>query len=261
MSYLPVELDKNVIQNIVNFTILITPLFSYGLTSYQIYLKKTTNGFSTDVCLIMLISSIFKIVYYLLEPYEVSLFRQALIMVFIQCVLLKVALKYMEPPAKLYEQEKVLNQSTTITEAVLTCLKYFDNFYKRPYNFWQWFDNEFKYWEFLVRFSLIITLVSLVGQNFRFYKHLIGILGLFTESILPLPQILLMHRVRSVKNFKWILLVSWLAGDFLKINYLIFGTDQVSSLFIFAALFQTFLDFFITGQYFYYKKLEMVLPR
>ncbi|EGV63951.1 hypothetical protein CANTEDRAFT_105821 [Yamadazyma tenuis ATCC 10573] len=254
-------ISQGAVQSLVNLAISFTPLFSYGLTSYQIYLKKTTSGFSIDVCLIMLISSICKVIYYMLEPYEISLFRQALIMIFIQVVLLKTCLRYLETPAKLYDAEKIIHSSSSPLEIVFNRLKYFDNFYKRPYNFWQWYQDHIVYWEFLVGFSLSLTVLALVFQSSSVFISTIGFLGLFSESLLPLPQILLIHRMKSVKNFKWILLLSWLGGDFVKINYLLFGTNEVSSIFMSAALFQTALDVFIVSQYFYYKNLESLLPQ
>lgn len=248
------------IQPIVNILILVTPLFSYGLTSYQIYTKKNSNGFSIDVCLIMLISSIVKVIYYLLEPYEISLLRQAVIMIFIQCVLLKTALVYYTSPTKLYETEKILTQSSNSLDVLFNNLKFFDNAYVRPFNFWQWFDNHFKFWEFLVEFSIALLVFSIIFKDSLIFINIIGVFGLFTESILPLPQILLIYRLKSVKNFKWILLVSWLCGDTLKIAYLLFGTTKVSNIFIFAAFFQASLDLFIVGQFFHYRKLD-ILPK
>ena len=249
-------IDPSVIQKIVNGFVSITPLFSYGLTSYQIYVKRTSAGFSVDVCLIMLLSSIFKIVYYMLNPFEISLLRQAIVMIIIQCILLKVALKYLSKPI-LYENDVLITQSNYSTLGILAnYLKYFDNNYKRPYNFWQWFDNHVMYWEFLLAFTIGLITFSLMFKSFSFCVNVIGISGLFIETLLPIPQILLNYRLKSIKNFKSILIVSWLSGDFLKINYLIFGTSHVSNFFVVAALFQASLDLVITGQYFYYRKME-----
>lgn len=237
----------------VNFFMLITPIFSYGLTSYQIYTKKTSSGFSIDVCLLMLISSILKVIYYMMDPYEITLFRQALVMIFIQCILLKVSLIYINTPIKLYEADKILTLSSSFTEVGIHYLKIFDNFYKRPYNFWQWFDNHNRFWQFLLSFSAVAIFISTLLKHILIYQKLVGFLGLFVESLLPLPQILLIYRMKSIKNFKYVLILSWLGGDLTKIGYLIFGTDQVPSIFIMTAIFQTSLDLFIAGQYFYYK--------
>lgn len=241
---------------LVNIFMLLTPMFSYGLTSYQIYRRKSTSGFSIDICLIMLLSSILKIMYYMMEPYEIALFRQAVVMIIVQCILLKVSLTYINTPIKLYEADKILTQSSSFTEVIIHYLKVFDNFYQRPYYFWQWFDNHNMYWQFLGSFTIALTVVTLLLQNFQIYQHFIGFLGLFVESLLPLPQILLIYRLKSIKNFKYILILSWLGGDATKIGYLLFGTNQVSDLFMAAALFQTALDLFIAGQFFYYKLLD-----
>lgn len=244
---------------LVNFIILITPLFSYGLTSYQIHVKKSAEGFSIDVCLIMIISSILKIIYYMLEPFEISLLRQSVIMIFIQSILLLTALKYYETP-KLYENDKILNQSSNYGEIILNNLMIFDNFYIRPYNFWQWFDDHIKFWEFLATFTVFMTFILTIFRNSMLFVKVVSVMALFTESLLPLPQILLIYRLKSVKNFKWILIVSWLCGDILKLAYLLFGTTEVSGVFFAAAIFQMMLDFVIVGQFFYYNEDSLVLP-
>ena len=85
------------------------------------------------------------------------------------------------------------------------------------------------------------------------YSNIIGVLGLFIESLLPLPQILLLNRLQLVKNFKVILLLSWLGGDCTKISYLLFGTDNILIIFIVAGLFQMSLDIYIAFQYLQFK--------
>jgi len=66
----------------------------------------------------------------------------------------------------------------------------------------------------------------------------------------------MLQRLRTVENFKVILLVSWLCGDCLKLSYLFFGTDDVSSIFILAGLFQMALDLVILYQYFHFRALD-----
>ena len=85
------------------------------------------------------------------------------------------------------------------------------------------------------------------------YSNIIGVLGLFIESLLPLPQILLLNRLQLVKNFKVILLLSWLGGDCTKLSYLLFGTDNILIIFIVAGLFQMSLDIYIAFQYLQFK--------
>ncbi|KAI5952997.1 hypothetical protein CANMA_005022 [Candida margitis] len=127
-------------------------------------------------------------------------------------------------------------------------LRLFDVYYKRPGLFWQWLD-ESAYWTFLTGFATVFGILTLVFHNNATYANTIGILGLFIESLLPIPQILMLNRIQSVKNFKIILLLSWLGGDCTKISYLVYGTDDVSVIFIAAGLFQMSLDVYIAFQY------------
>lgn len=296
--YLSVEYLPD-LQKTANLFISFTPLFSYGTTCYGIYKKKNLTGFSIDICATMLIASILRICYYTISPFEISLLRQSIVMIFIQCILLKVSLKYRPStynpdfltPLPSFRNElnnhlpRRLSQTTNITQhenlnqlpldqsilqiiydvinylksyCIITfahAIKFFDVYYKRPTLFWQW-SEEVKYWNFLGKFSVVFVILTAIFNGSEFYGSCIGILGLLIESLLPLPQILLLNRLQSIKNFKVILLLSWLGGDLTKLSYLTYGTKNISIIFILAGLFQMFLDFIIAYQYFHFRKLE-----
>lgn len=292
------------LQKCANVFISLTPLFSYGTTCYGIHNKKTSMGFSIDICATMLMSLILRILYYMISPYEISLLRQLIVMVFIQCLLLKISLHYrpkdyqpafLEPlpsfkfglnsslPRRLlvstnptyhetYEAGGVLRLANRILTDyfvysktyLVTIFKYtlnlFDVHYKRPMLFWQW-DEEIDYWKFILRFTLFFGVLTGIFHNNETYGSFIGILGLFIEALLPLPQILMLNRLRSIKNFKIVLLLSWLGGDLTKISYLILGTDNISIIFILAALFQMGLDIIIAIQYLHFSNYQQsILP-
>lgn len=142
---------------------------------------------------------------------------------------------------------------------VYKILKFFDPSYKRIFSFWQW-NNDRIFWMFLLIFSSIQILVTLFISKMmnwdelaQYLGSIIGALGLLVEALLPLPQISILHNLKSVQGFKLILLVSWLCGDTVKITYLVFGAKNISILFFFFAFFQMALDFYIAGQYIYYK--------
>ncbi|QID81530.1 Scramblase any1 [Saccharomyces pastorianus] len=287
-SYLP-KVDQFYIpewltmQFIANNLISFTPLFSYGTTIISIEKCKTALGFSIDICATMLIASILRISYYLITPYEITLLRQSLVMIFIQLILLRTSLKYrpdeykyqnltdveslshlihdiwfeffscINRPKFLSEDWKNLIKSLSFTNLLkfsfkiflaffYKILKFFDPNFKRIGAFWQW-DDDKNFWRFLAFCNCTnIGLGSIIGS-----------LGLLVESLLPLPQIAILYKLKSVQGFKLILLVSWLCGDTLKITYLIFGAKNISALFVIFALFQMSLDFYIGGQYIYYR--------
>lgn len=282
MSYFDVLPD---VHKVANVAISMTPLYTYGTACWGIYYRKLSVGFSIDICATMIMASVLRILYYFIAPYEVALLRQLFIMVLMQCLLLKVLLKYRpasynpdtlsDPPdisEKLANLPKLstsqyrydtsqfysfllglTGQYAVIFFSQTICL--FDVYYKRPACFWQWID-EYRYWRFIAVFSTTFAVLTVMFRNSTFYASFIGIFGLFIEALLPLPQILMLQRLRTVENFKVILLVSWLCGDCLKLSYLFFGTDDVSSIFILAGLFQMALDLVILYQYFHFRALD-----
>lgn len=292
------------LQSFVNSFMTFAPLFSYGSTVYSISKHQSSIGFSIDICCTMMVSSILKIFFYTNEPFEISLLRQCFVMIFIQSILLRVALKYRpsnydadllaEYPNLFTEFKQrfntifqdhsyssvkladlpwllslgsfyrsVWNLLINIGKLLLWFLfklftqiiKLFDVYYRRPLKFWQW-ENPIVFWKFLGLFVVLVGVLNVCFYKNEHFTLILGTSSLLTESLLPLPQILLLNRVKSVKGFKTILLLSWLGGDFTKISYLIYGTDNVSIIFIILALFQCSLNCFITFQFFYYQKLE-----
>lgn len=270
------------VQKVTNAAISLTPFYTYGLACYGIHKKKSSVGFSIDICASMLVASILRILYYALYPYEISLLRQSISMVIVQLLLLSTSIRYrpsdyspdtLAPLPDLADElaamPKVLASpysfdqpefhSLLASNILQICkayfkqlLRLFDVHYKRPGYFWQWVDPSM-YWGFLAKFTVFFSLATVLFRHSDMYASFIGFSGLFVESLLPLPQILLLHRLKSVSDFRVILLVSWLGGDCLKLSYLFFGTDNISLIFIVAALFQMSLDITILCQYVHYR--------
>ncbi|GEQ68884.1 hypothetical protein JCM33374_g2553 [Metschnikowia sp. JCM 33374] len=273
------------IQLLTNTFISLAPLYTYGTACFSIYRKRSSAGFSIDICATMLMASILRILYYFISPYEPSLLRQSMVMVFIQCILLKVSLRFRHSsynPESLEELPELSSKLAQVPKVSVSSFQYddpqfykllleswiqhavvlfthtirlFDVYYQRPFHFWQWIED-FQYWKFLQYFTMTFSVLTVLLRQNTLFASFIGILGLFIEALLPLPQILMLQRLRTVQNFKSILLVSWLCGDCMKLSYLIFGTDNVSFIFIFAGLFQMALDLVILGQYIYFYRLD-----
>lgn len=290
LEYLP---DGKVV---INTLLPLAPLYTYGTTCWGIHKRKSSVGYSIDICATMIISSILRILYYFVSPYEKSLLRQSIVMIVIQCILLKVSLSYRPRtynPEMLGDSSAILTKLSTLPPVFLipalesdsVCavtsdvlkgyfirswhycivwfqyfLAFFDVHYRRPGYFWQW-SLERRYWRFLQVFVAFFTTVTFFFHGSSVYAVFLGTLGLFIEALLPLPQIMMIHRLQSVENFKVILLISWLSGDCLKLSYLFYGTDEVLVLFFLAAFFQMGLDLIILYQYIKYSQsAEESLP-
>ncbi|KAG7660796.1 uncharacterized protein J8A68_005758 [[Candida] subhashii] len=279
------------LQKCANLFMTFTPVFSYGSTCYSIYRRRTSQGFSIDICGTMFMASILRIYYYICSPFEVTLLRQSIMMILIQIVLLKISLKYrysnydpefLTPmphfshelqsriPRRMSSANAMQHEGywtgdwrgsisgvvadygkmivSYVVAGFISILRLFDVYYLRPGQFWQWKLEEM-YWRFLIVFAGGFGILTGLFYRVEMYGSIIGTLGLFIESLLPLPQILLLNRLQSVENFKIILLLSWLGGDCIKISYLLFGTNNISAIFIIAGLFQMSLDIYIAVQY------------
>jgi len=100
-------------------SLIFSPLLSYTDQILAIHRTRTSAGFSLDIPLIMLSASILKIFYYPGARYDIALLIQAIVMTFVQLILLKVALDN-RPAWRDQGPFKSLDNGL------------------RPWNFWRW---------------------------------------------------------------------------------------------------------------------------
>jgi solute carrier family 66, member 2 len=126
---------------------------------------------------------------------------------------------------------------------------------RRPYNFWQWRSPK-PYWQFLLYLFIGLTAMELLLAPFHgiygFYSRLVGYTGLTVEATLPLPQMYANARSRSCKGFRFSVLVSWLAGDAMKMFWFFTSTTEIPWAFKICGMFQAGCDMFLGVQYLMY---------
>lgn len=216
-----------------------SPLTSYLDTIVTIHRRKSSAGFSLDVCAIMLVSSICKVYFWISRRYEMSLFIQAIVMICVQLVLLKLALQHRPRQWAHGPLDRDPDTNTNKDEI------------KRPFDFWRW-EKEQPYWIFITRFSLALGLLQLGLGWWSPYVESLGLIGPLIEAVLPLPQILTIRSRESVDGFRISLLVSWIGGDIMKLWYLCSGSADVALQMVICAFIQSMLDAYIGFQYYMY---------
>jgi solute carrier family 66, member 2 len=87
---------------------------------------------------------------------------------------------------------------------------------------------------------------------YSIYSNIVGYTGLGVEATLPLPQIFANARMRTCKGFRLSVLVSWLAGDFMKMFWFFNATTEISLPFKLCGIFQACCDAFLGAQFFIY---------
>ncbi|KAM5505739.1 hypothetical protein McanMca71_000930 [Microsporum canis] len=193
--------------------LVLSPVLSYSDQIMSIHRKKTSAGFSLDIPLIMLVASIFKIFYWFGAYYSVPLLVQAISMIAVQVILLKVALD--NRPSSGIEHTPFNGQGS-------------ESGFVRPYRFWQW-KTARPYWTFLVYFTLSLLAIHILlppVSNSHAYIELLGFSGLGIEAFLPIPQIISNQRSRSCEGFRPSVLVSWLLGDAMKMSFFFFSDSS-----------------------------------
>lgn len=114
----------------------------------------------------------------------------------------------------------------------------------------------FRYWEFLLYLFIGLVACELILSPlpwfYSAYSATIGYVGLGVEATLPLPQILANHRSRSCKGFRFSVLVSWIAGDIMKMFWFFTATSAIPWAFKLCGIFQMCCDLFLGVQYWMY---------
>ncbi|GAM83979.1 hypothetical protein ANO11243_019690 [Dothideomycetidae sp. 11243] len=213
-----------------------SPITSYTDQIYTIYRTRSSAGFSMDIPLIMLLASILKIFYWFNKQYELSLFLQAQLMIFVQLLLLYVALNNRNPvtPASAKPFDGIGQDSL---------------FSKRPYDFWQWRSAQ-PYWSFLAYYTASLLVLQIWFSGSGFYTDMQGYVALGIEALLPLPQILSNQRKRSCKGFRLSVLANWLVGDAMKMSFFFMAESNIPWAFKLCALFQAACDAYLGVQYY-----------
>ncbi|CAJ2508001.1 Uu.00g091870.m01.CDS01 [Anthostomella pinea] len=248
--------------------LILSPILSYSDQAISMHRAKSSAGFSLDIPLIMLVASIFRldmastldpraflvaatltsairIFYWPGAKYDSALLVQSFCNIFIQVILLKIALDHRPSP------------SSKGGDAALPFTGGQDGLagMRRPYNFWRWRSPK-PYWQVLLSLFIALTILELLLAPFppiySTYSTLIGYIGLSVEATLPLPQLFANAQSRSCKGFRVSVLASWLFGDAMKMFWFFTSTTEIPLAFKLCGIFQACCDALIGVQYMMY---------
>ena len=198
----------------------------------------------------MLTASILKLFYWPGAHYDIALLIQAIIMVGVQSILLRVALDNRPGWRGDAVPFKDMDGAGGEDGGVLGLL----GIHKRPYNFWRWRPQR-PYWEYLGGLTLtLLTLHTYIQPDEQSaYTHAIGYVGLAIEALLPIPQILANERAHSCEGFRVSVLVNWLLGDAMKMGFFFLSEPgKVPWAFKLCGIFQAACDVGLGCQYWMY---------
>lgn len=191
-----------------------SPVITY-LPQYLLIINGSGSSFSTLVCLVLLVSNITRVFFWLGEPFDDTLLYQALVMVAVQLVMLEACIR---------TRPKRMGSERVIWD-------------KRWPDFWQW-DTFESYVVCIVGLVVVVGLMSLLWLSEAWFVSLMGALSLSTEATLGLPQVY--QNRKGTAGLSHALIWSWLIGDLGKTCYFLYLNAPLQ--FTLCGLFQIAVD-------------------
>ncbi|XP_071959179.1 solute carrier family 66 member 2-like isoform X1 [Antedon mediterranea] len=232
-----------------------------GIVPYipqYLQIKRTDNadGFSTYVCLALILANLLRILFWFGHPFEFPLLAQSVIMLATMLVMLHLCTqvkamqeistrkrKFTDP-----NDDSLKTSSSSQQLLVASPLKAFIDFDARY--FWQW--SRFRdYVLFLAVFTLTGALVNYLFLGFFVYVELIGFLAVFTEAMLGSPQFYRNLQNKSTQGMSVQMVCFWLSGDLFKTGY--FVVNEAPMQFWVCGVLQVSIDVAILLQVYCYR--------
>ncbi|XP_021358286.1 PQ-loop repeat-containing protein 1-like isoform X2 [Mizuhopecten yessoensis] len=198
-----------------------------------------TDGFSTFVCLTLLIANILRIMFWFGKHFELPLLAQSVIMVFTMMMMMRLCVQMKN------KSEIVASKQHQFTD--------FDR-----HQFWQWTDFK-SYIQFIMLFTAMVALLTFLLLNNIIYVELIGFLAVFAEALLGAPQFYRNFQNKSTQGMSKKMVGFWTCGDVFKTGYFILR--EAPPQFWICGMLQVSIDISIFVQVFLYRNLRARAPK
>ncbi|KAI8067875.1 hypothetical protein BC940DRAFT_300661 [Gongronella butleri] len=229
---------------LLSLGMVVGPVLGY-IDQYRIIKQtKTSEGFNSKACAILLFANILRIFFWLGRRFDTTLLLQSIVMIVTQLFLLEVVVRYRPAPTLMDDDDS----SSSLAESVSILSEAahpWQNAWQRRSEFWNW-PSYLDYFNFLLAFTTVVSLLYVFMHQWASFVEIIGIVSLSVESTLPIPQCLSHFRHRSTQGFSRLVLATWFLGDTFKVFYYIFTGAPLQ--FIVCGCFQLSVDFVIVFQ-------------
>ncbi|XP_008011898.1 solute carrier family 66 member 2 isoform X2 [Chlorocebus sabaeus] len=190
-------------------------------------IRRTQNadGFSTYVCLVLLVANILRILFWFGRRFESPLLWQSAIMILTMLLMLK-----------LCTEVRVANELNARRRS-------FADF--NPHHFWQW--NSFSdYVQCVLAFTGVAGYITYLSIDSTLFVETLGFLAVLTEAMLGVPQLYRNHRHQSTEGMSIKMVLMWTSGDAFKTAYFLLKGAPLQ--FSVCGLLQVLVDLAILGQ-------------
>jgi len=205
------------------------------IPQYQM-IKKSRNatGFSTLVCLSLLIANILRILFWFGHWFEYPLLVQSFIMVICMVVMLELCIR-------------VKNENLYANSVGISPPKKFTDF-ESAY-FWKW-TNFNSYLQFILAFIAVGAFLTRIFINVSVFIEFLGFASVFTEAMLAAPQFYRNFKNKSTEGMSVVMVLMWTSGDIFKTTYFILRSSPTQ--FWLCGMLQVSLDLAVLSQVYMY---------
>ena len=226
--------------DIMNFLIVVGPSIGYISQGIKFKINKKSKGFCLSMCLKTILSSIFKIYFWVGKRYNIYLLYQAILVLLLQYYIIIFYLKYSEKDCmKLVQWQKKHKFSKTLK-----------NFFDLK-KFWGW-DNVFSFLFYSVVLGILIGFVCFIfGIHNKIFMEILGYISTAIDVFLGLPQIYTNYQLQNARSLSTIMIGSFLLGDTFRTYYYVSTKSPFQ--FILCGFLQVTINIILMLQIFYYR--------
>ena len=183
------------------------PSIGYIFQAMKFKQTKSSKGFAKFLCLLLLLSNILRIFFWMGKRFRLALLIQAVVVIISQIYLIHVYLEFQEDQP-FYNKERTITDYLTNWKETLT-----------PKKIWNWVD-EVEYYKFIIfLFFIFSVMCSLAGfKNTKFFE-VIGTISVSCETFIEIPQILENYKTKNTQNLSGAMVLMWFLGDLFKTTY------------------------------------------
>lgn len=197
----------------------------YAPQYQQIQRTKNTEGFSTWVCLVLLVANILRILFWFGKQFEVTLLLQSVVMIVTMLFMLHLC-------CSIQNSNRISTKQHHITDL-------------DPQFFWSW-DGFMDYLVFLLTFTMPCAFITLILLDSSLFVEALGSLAVMSEAMLGIPQLLQNQRNHSTLGMSVNMVLLWMVGDCFKMSYFVLNDSPHQ--FVLCGLAQIMVDFSILCQ-------------
>lgn len=166
----------------------------------EIQRTSNTEGFSTRVCLVLLIANILRIFFWVGKQFELTLLLQSVVMILAMFAMLHLCCTVQNTNRVSTKQHRLSDLD----------LRYF----------WKWSAFE-DYLLFCFSFTVVCAVVTMLLLHSTVFVEMLGSLAVMFEAMLGLPQLLQNFHNHSTKGMSVKMVLLWTAGDVFKTSYFV----------------------------------------